>query len=415
MAKSIESYKDIVEQEALDQLFQLAKRLKGQRITHISSTQLGGGVAEILSSMVPLTQSLGIESEWHVIQAPPPFFDCTKAFHNGLQGNKKLVTQSQLKLYEEVNETNAKFLKHALTESSIVIVHDPQPAALIQHFPARKNKWIWRCHVDASRPNHFVWHYLSRFISKYDASIFSLIEFTHPLPHPIFVVPPSIDPLSDKNRELEPIEIEAIYELFKIDPSRPVLLQVSRFDRFKDPLGVVEAYRLVKKVNPEVQLVFAGSSASDDPEGKEVLEEIEKAANGDPDIHILLLEANAHLQINALQRAATIILQKSVKEGFGLTVTEGLWKAKPLIGGNTGGIKLQIINDHTGYIVNTPEGAAYRIRYLLQHAEKAKAMGELGQEYVKEKFLITRHLRDYLGLAISLLTGDTDRVELFKP
>ena len=412
MAESLNAYKDIVGQECIDQLYQLAKVLKGLRITHVSSTQLGGGVAEILTNMIPLMQSLGIEARWEIIKGPQSFFECTKDFHNALQGNKILFTPSQLKLYEEVNEKNAKHLRDVLEDSHIVIVNDPQPAALIDHFPRRNNKWIWRCHVDGSRPNHFAWRYLSKFISGYDATVFSLVEFAHALPHPIFVIPPSIDPLSDKNKELSEKEVQEIFGIYGIDPDRPMILQVSRYDRFKDQLGVIEAYRMVKKVNPEVQLVFAGSEAVDDPEGKKVLKDIRAVASDDPDIHILMLASDAHLHVNALQRAATIILQKSIKEGFGLTVTEGLWKAKPVIGGNTGGIKLQIVDKYTGFIVNTPEGAAYRMRYLLQHAEKAQNMGTLGREFVREKFLITRHIRDYLGLAISLMTGDTDRVEL---
>lgn len=414
MTDLLDDYKYIIGQNFIDQLHQLAKPLKGLRITHVSSTQLGGGVAEILTNMIPLTKALGIDARWEVIQAPLEFFECTKYLHNALQGNKIPFSTSQLKLYEEVNEKNAAHLKDALNDSHIVIVHDPQPAALIPHFPNRKGKWIWRCHIDASRPNHFVWKYLSQFIKQYDASIFSLLEFARPLPHPIFIIPPSIDPLHTKNKELAQSEIDQTLDILKIDPQKPMLLQVSRYDKFKDHLGVINAYHMVKKVNPEVQLVFAGSEASDDPEGQQVLENIRDASGDDPDIRVLLLPGDAHKEVNALQRAAKIIIQKSIKEGFGLTVTEGLWKAKPVIGGNAGGIRLQIINKYTGFIVNTPEGAAYRIRYLLQHPEKAHEMGITGREYVREKFLITRHLRDYLGLAISLLSGDIDRVEVNK-
>ncbi len=414
MGKSIDDYIPIVGHEAIDQLYQLAKLLKGLKITHVSSTKYGGGVAEILAGMIPLTKSLGIDADWQIIQGPESFFECTKQFHNGLQGAKVYFTAAEIKIYEEINAENAKKLKNAVEDSHIVIIHDPQPAALISHFPSRKGKWVWRCHIDCSRPDHFSWQYLSQYVKQYDATIFSLVEFAHPLEHPMFIIQPSIDPLSEKNRELTRSETEALLSEFRIDPARPYLLQVSRYDRFKDQIGVIDAFRLVKKANPELQLVFAGSEAADDPEGQKVLEDVRRAADGDPDIHVLLLASNAHKSVNALQRESKIILQKSLKEGFGLTVTEGLWKQKPVVGGSAGGIKLQLINNHTGFIVHTPEGAACRIRYLLGHPERSYELGIRGREYVREKFLITRHLRDYLSLAISLLTGDTDRVELYK-
>lgn len=236
----------------------------------------------------------------------------------------------------------------------------------------------------------------------YDASIFSMAEFAQPLPHPQFLVPPSIDPLSEKNRDLAPAEIDAVRTEYGLDPSRPLLVQISRFDRFKDPVGVIEAYRLVRKVLP-VQLVLAGGGATDDPEGKAVLEDVLEAAGNDPDVHILLLPPVAHRTINALQRLATIVLQKSTKEGFGLTVTEGMWKGKPIIGGDVGGIRLQVVNHQTGFLVNTPEGAAHRIRYLLHHRDDIERMGATGREFVREHFLLTRHIREYLTLMLVTL------------
>lgn len=408
----LEKYKTIVGQDVLDKLYQLAEPLKKIKIVHINSTSAGGGVAEILTKFVPLTNSLGIEAKWEVIHGTMDFFACTKGMHNAIQGNKVLPSRTQLQIYEEVNKQNAERLRPILENAEVVIIHDPQPLPLILSFPNRKGKWIWRCHIDASKPFRPVWKYLRQFIDKYDAAIFSLEEFTHPLPLPMFIIPPSIDPLSEKNIELEESEIKQVYGLFNLDASRPIILQVSRFDQFKDPVGVIEAFRLVKKFNAGVQLVLAGSSADDDPQGEAILQEVRGAAMDDPDIKILLLPSNAHRTINALQRAADIIIQKSIREGFGLTVTEALWKSKPLIGGNTGGIKLQVINDQTGFVVNTPEGAAYRIRYLLQHPNIGKELGTRAKEYVRQNFLITRQLSEYLTLIYSLLYSESDRIEL---
>jgi trehalose synthase len=408
----LESYKNVVGEEVIDQLMQLAEPLKNIKIVHVNSTPTGGGVAEILRKMVPLTEALGILSSWEVLQGNAEFYQCTKLFHNAIQGNKSLISNSLIQIFETTNQSNAELLKSSLEEADIVVIHDPQPIALISHFPKKKGRWIWRCHIDASKPFWPVWKYLQKFAALYDASIFSLAEFTHSLPHPIFIIPPSIDPLSDKNRELDPKELSEIRPLFGIDPDRPLALQVSRFDQFKDPLGVIEAYRLAKKFNPQLQLALAGGGASDDPEGEQVMREVQNAARGDSDIHILLLPNDAHRTINALQRSADIVLQKSTREGFGLTVTEALWKGKAVIGGNTGGIRLQIINGVTGFIINTVEGAAYRMRYLLQHPEIGAELGQRGRTYVRDKFLITRHLMNYLALIYSLLHGESDRIEL---
>lgn len=412
MNQILEHYVPIVGEDIVHQLYQIAAHLKDMKIVHINSTKSGGGVAEILDKMVSLTQALGIDTRWETIEGDNDFFRCTKSFHNALQGNHVTISKSQLEHYEKTNALNAERLTQVIQDADIVMVHDPQPASLITHFPDRKSKWIWRCHIDASRPYRPVWNYLHKFVSKYNASIFSLEDFAQPLSMPTFLVPPSIDPLSEKNIDLEKKEIDLIYELFKIDPQRPMILQVSRFDRFKDPIGVIEAFRLTKKFHPSIQLVLAGSSAADDPEGDAVLDEVKLAANSDPDIIILKLPENSNRIINALQRAATIVIQKSIKEGFGLTVTEALWKAKPIIGGNVGGIRLQIIEHQTGFLVNTPEGAANRIRYFLEHPERAAKMGDNGKAFVREKFLITRHLRDYLSLIIGLFFPDADRIEL---
>jgi len=412
MSDLIEQYQVVVGVEAIDQLYQLAKPLKGKKIVHVNSTRSGGGVAEILNKMVPLTQHLGIDTAWEVIEGPPEFYDRTKSFHNALQGDRIIIPPSNLQLFEYVNHANALRLRDQLEAADVVMIHDPQPVALIEHCPNRKGKWIWRCHIDASRPFWPVWKYISKFASQYDASIFSLAEFAHQLPIPMYIIPPSIDPLSEKNIDLEQHEIDGVLAQYNIDSNRPLITQISRFDRFKDPVGVIRAYSMAKKFNPEIQLLLAGGGAADDPEGQAVFDEVKALGETDPDLHILMLPDKADRAVNALQRASAIIIQKSVKEGFGLTVTEGLWKGKPVIGGAVGGIKLQVINGQTGHLVHTPEGAAYWMRYLLQHPEKGAAMGARGKEFVRSKFLSTRQLREYLTLIYSLGFEDGDRIEL---
>jgi len=413
-ALRLEDYEQIVGPDIIEQLLQLAEPLKGQRIVHVNSTRVGGGVAEILHKLVPLTNALGIATSWEVINGRDEFYRCTKYFHNALQGNHVAIPKNLLKAYEEVNAANAEILRPTLADADIVFIHDPQPAPLISFFPERKGKWIWRCHIDASRPYRPVWKYLRGFTARYDASIFSLATFAQPMPNPMCLIPPSIDPLSEKNMDLSEPEIDRVCAQHGIDRQRRTILQVSRFDRFKDPLGVIEAYRLAKRFAHDLQLVLAGGSADDDPEGAAVLNEVYTAAAEDPDIHVLLLPPDAHRVINALQRAADIVIQKSLREGFGLTVTEALWKGKPVIGGNTGGIRLQVINHHTGFLVDTPEGAAYRIRYLFHYHEHLKEMGLKGKEFVRENFLLTRHLRDHLSLIHALRSGSADRIELHR-
>jgi len=402
MTAPLAAYEGIVGATVLRQLHQLGEKLSGVRVVHVNSTREGGGVAEILEWMTPLMGELGVKATWEVIHGDPAFFEITKAIHNGLQGHNVGISSKDWKIYEDVNGTNFDRLRPILEEADIVFIHDPQPAHLLRLCERRKGKWIWRAHIDISRPFRPVWKSLKPLLEGYDASIFSMAEFAQPLPHPQFLVPPSIDPLSDKNRDLSPAEIDAVRTEYGLDPSRPLLVQISRFDRFKDPVGVVTAYRMVRKVAP-VQLVLAGGGATDDPEGKAVLEDVMEAAGNDPDIHVLLLPPDAHKTINALQRLATIILQKSTREGFGLTVTEGMWKGKPVIGGDVGGIRLQVVNHHTGFLVNTPEGAAHRIRYLLHYRQDIERMGETGREFVREHFLLTRHLREYLTLMLVTL------------
>jgi len=408
----LDEYARVAGEDVIDHLQQLARQLHGRRIVHVSSTRIGGGVAEILDKLVPLTRELGIDAEWEVISAEPQFYQCTKALHNALQGLAIRIPDHLLRVYEENNRANAERIGPVLAEADIVFVHDPQPAPLLHHVPQRRGKWVWRCHIDASRPYKPVWQMLSQYITAYDASVFSLATFAQPLPHPQYLIPPSIDPISEKNIELPWREIEVAYATFGLEPGRPLVVQVSRFDRFKDPLGVIHAYRLAKPYLPTLQLVLAGGGASDDPEGETVLREVRMAAEDDPDIHVLLLPPDAHRAVNALQRMADIVLQKSTREGFGLTVTEAMWKGKPVIGGDVGGIRLQVINHHTGFLVRTPEGAALRMRYLLRQPKMIRAMGWKAQQYVRDSFLLTRQLREYLTLAVGLLHGAAERIEL---
>ncbi|QJA05923.1 glycosyltransferase [Thermosulfurimonas marina] len=407
----LERYAQVAGAEVIEQMRALAERLRGARIVHVNSTAYGGGVAEILHSMVPLMRALGLEVSWEVIQGPPEFFEVTKSFHNALQGRRISLTEEQLRLYEEINRREAERLEEKLREAEFVVVHDPQPAYLIKYVSRRKGYWIWRCHIDLSRPFYPVWRFLEKVVINYHASIFSMPEFSQPLPHPQYIIPPSIDPFSEKNRELTPEEIFEVYRELGLDASRPMVVQISRFDPFKDPLGVIRAAELARKFVP-FQLVLAGGGAADDPEGERVYQEVVQAARGKPDVYVFKLPPTAHRTINALQRAADIVLQKSLREGFGLTVTEAMWKGKPVIGGATGGIRLQVVNHHTGFLVNTPEGAALRIRYLLFYEEKRQEMGHKAREFVRQNFLITRHVRDYLALMLSICMGSPDRVEL---
>jgi len=414
MESLLEQYAHIVGNEVIDHLRQLANPLKGVKILHVNSTKEGGGVAEILNRLIPLKRELGIDAEWEIIIGEKEFYQCTKKMHNSLQGDRDDISSSLLTIYENTNLQNFERLKEKLEEADVVFIHDPQPAAFLHFCKERKGRWVWRCHIDVSHPYRPVWKYLREYIKDYDASIWSLSAFAQPFSHPLYLIPPSIDPLSDKNIELSEKEISDFLDSWGINRDSPIITQVSRFDRFKDPIGVIQSYQLIKKYVP-VQLVLAGGGASDDPEGEQVLQEVKAFAGDDPDVHILELPPDAHRAINALQRGSDIIVQKSLKEGFGLTVTEGLWKGKPVIAGDTGGIKLQVINHHCGFRVNTPEGAAMRIRYLLKHPEIMETMGKNARQLVLDNYLITRHLREYLTLVVALLYGSEDKIELKLP
>ncbi|HUV31457.1 MAG TPA: glycosyltransferase [Acidobacteriota bacterium] len=404
MKRVLRGYEAVAGASAISQLRQLARDVAGAQVVHVNSTRLGGGVAEILNWLVPLMNDLGLNTRWETVEGPPEYYQVTKAFHNGLQGNDVHLTRQMLDLYEQTAAANAESLRPVLEQADFVFIHDPQPAALLELCGNRRGKWIWRCHIDVSRPNRKVWNYLREKVSGYDASVFSMPDFAQSLNHPQFIIAPSIDPLSDKNRELTENEISSTLESLGVPQDLPILTQISRFDRFKDPVGVIQAFTLLNS-SINARLVLAGGGATDDPEGAAVLDEVRDCAAGNDRIHILDLPANAHRAINALQRASTIIIQKSTQEGFGLTVTEAMWKGKPVIGGNVGGIRLQVHNHHTGYLVNTPEGAALRIRELLRNPQKTTWMGQTARRFVIENFLLTRHLREYLTLMLGVRKG----------
>jgi len=412
VSDGLRKYAEIVGQDVIDHIERLVAPLRGLSVVHVNSTRLGGGVAEILNKMVPFMQELGLETSWEVINGEDQFFECTKRFHNGLQGNRVELTPTLLEAFEETNRKNAEELRDRLVDADLVVIHDPQPAPQLSLMPERKGRWIWRCHIDVSRPYRPVWRYLRPYVQEYDASVFSLADFAQRLPHPQYLIPPSIDPLSEKNVELEQREIDDVRAEYGLTPDHFVITQVSRFDRFKDPVGVIQAFRLAQRYVPNLKLVLAGGEATDDPEGALVVAEVQEAAGYDDGIQVLLLPPDAHRTINALQRISDIIIQKSVREGFGLTVTEGLWKGKPVIGGNTGGIRLQIVNHHTGFLVDTPEGAATWIRYLLSRPAARERMGREAHDFIRENYLLTRHLIEYLTLFHGVLRGNGDRIEI---
>jgi trehalose synthase len=394
MAK-IEEYIPLVGQAVIDDLRLLGERLKGKVIQHINSTPVGGGVAEILNRMVPLLRELEVDTKWDVIKGGEQFFVVTKKFHNALHGRAEEITKRDFEVFMETSQQNIEGVD---TYGDIVFIHDPQPIALIKK--KASNKWLWRCHVDVSDPNVKVWEFLMNFIAQYDSAVFSAPSFSRKLPIRQFLIPPSIDPLSDKNKELPQETIDSVLRKYDIKKDKPVVMQISRFDRLKDPLGVIDAYLQVKKYI-DCQLVLAGGTAEDDPEGFKVLGEVKEKAKKDPDIHILLLPQN-DIEVNALQRAADVIVQKSLKEGFGLTVAEALWKSKPVVASNVGGIPLQIKHKYSGLLCHSIEGASFAIKQLLSSPAYAKKLGENGREHIKNNFLITRHLRDYMLLFLSL-------------
>ena len=391
----IDDYIPIVGESIVGDLRLIASHLWGKRILNVNSTAVGGGVAEILNRMVPLLKDMGLDVRWDVIRGGEEYFDVTKKFHNALHGRRVDIGEKDFEIFME---TSRKNLEEMDTSSDIVFIHDPQPIVLVQK--RTDNKWIWRCHIDLSNPRQKVWRFLKEFVVQYDAAVFSAPSFSRKLPIRQFLIAPSIDPLSDKNRELPQETIDAVLVKYAIPKDKPIISQISRFDRLKDPVGVIATYRLVKKYI-DCRLVLAGGTASDDPEGQKVYEEVVESAHGDPDIHILTMSQN-DLEINALQRASTVIIQKSLKEGFGLTVSEALWKAKPVVASNVGGIPLQIKDKYSGLLCYSAEGAAFAVKQILSSPDYARKIGENGREHIRNNFLITRHLREYMLLFLSL-------------
>ncbi len=394
MAK-IEEYIPIVGQAIIGELKLLGEKLEGKAVQHINSTPVGGGVAEILNRMVPMLKELGVDTNWDVIKGGEQFFDVTKKIHNALHGRAEDITDRDFEIFMETSKEN---IENVNIYGDIVFVHDPQPVALIKK--KTDNKWLWRCHIDVSEPDERVWRFLMDFIVQYDSAVFSAPSFSQKLPIRQFLISPSIDPLSDKNKELPEETINSVLRKYGIERNKPIITQISRFDRLKDPLGVIHAYLQVKKYI-DCQLLLAGGTAIDDPEGVNVLNEVQEMAKVDEDIHILLLPQN-DIEVNALQRASDVIVQKSLKEGFGLTVSEALWKAKPVVASNVGGIPLQIKHKYSGMLCHSVEGASFALRQLLNSPAYAKRLGENGREHIKNNFLITRHLRDYMLLFLSL-------------
>ncbi|MEJ5338248.1 MAG: glycosyltransferase [Aquificaceae bacterium] len=396
----LEDYAKYTNGEAIEELQKIAEDLKGLKVLHINTTREGGGVAEILSRLVPLMQALGIQTHWEVFIGPEEFFRFTKKLHNMLHlPGSGTIESSEVALYLKTTYTNLERIR--TQDYDVVFVHDPQPMGMVIN-KEKHQKWVWRCHIDTSTPDPKAWDFIELFVNAYDVAIFHIPEFVYEkLSIPSYIIPPSIDPLHPKNAEIE--EDFRINTLTKygIDPERPILLQVSRFDRLKDPFGVYKAYRMVKE-RYDCQLIFAGSYAGDDPEGQEVYTELINLTAGEKDVFVLNLPPNSHLEINALQRSATVVFQKSIREGFGLVVSEAMWKEKPVIGGNVGGIRRQIVDGLTGFLVSTVEGAAYRARQLLADKELRIKMGLYAKERVKHRFLIIRHLKDYVALIRSL-------------
>lgn len=393
----IAEYEPIVGKGVIDELKFLASRLEGKSIQHINSTAVGGGVAEILNRMIPLLKELGVNTWWDVIKGGEQFFQTTKKIHNALHGAQEEFTPENWDAFWATGEQNSAEMA---CSADIVFVHDPQPIMLVNQRDTRGNKWIWRCHVDVSHAQEHVWEILHRYITKYDSAVFSAPSFSKPLPIRQFLISPSIDPLSEKNKELPQETIDEVLSSYGIKNDKPIVTQISRFDYLKDPVGVIAAFKQIKRY-VDCQLILAGGTAADDPEGAEVLQKVKEKAEGDQDIHVLLIPPN-DIHINALQRASTVIVQKSLREGFGLTVTEALWKGKPVVASAVGGIPLQIKHKYHGLLCHSVEGAALAIKQLLQNPDYSEALGKNGREHVRQNFLLTRHLKEYLLLFLTL-------------
>jgi trehalose synthase len=394
--KALADYTHLVGRPLIEEIRELSEGLKDLKILHLSATAFGGGVSEILYTLVPLMRDVGLAAEWEILVGREEFFNATKLMHNALQGSPQDLTEEEWEVYARYNEMNAREIAEGW---DVVIVHDPQPLALRQHVPDKAGSWIWRCHIDLSTPNRATLERVVPLIHDYDGAVFHLEQY---VPAgldgtPVHVLPPAIDPLSPKNMALSPEDAAFVCDQFGIDVDRPLICQVSRFDPWKDPIGVIDAYRRVTAEMPEVQLALVGSMATDDPQGWEFFNSTMEYAQGDPDIKILNnLNNVGSIEVNAFQSQAEVVIQKSTREGFGLTVTEALWKARPFIGGDVGGIPLQVQDGQTGYLVSSADECADRALRFLREPEHGRQLGRAGKEHVRRQFLMPRLLRDWL-------------------
>ena len=395
--KHLSDYASIVGRTLVDDIRARAEPLAGKRVLHLSATAFGGGVSEILYTLVPLMVDVGLAAEWHVIYGREEFFNATKVMHNALQGHPQDLTSEQWDTWRRYNDINARELS---SDWDICIVHDPQPAAISSLVPTKARHWVWRCHIDLSTPNPATLDRLLPYVNGYPASVYHMPAYVPPgIDGRAHIIPPAIDPLAPKNMAFSPEDAVYICDQFGIDVDRPLLCQVSRFDPWKDPLGVIDAYRIVKQDMPEVQLALVGSMATDDPEGWDFFNATVAHAHGDPDIHILNnLNNVGAIEVNAFQSHADVVIQKSTREGFGLTVTEAIWKARPFIGGDVGGIPLQITDGESGFLVATVEDCAARALDILRDPGLGKRLGRAGKESARQRFLMPRLLRDWLAL-----------------
>jgi trehalose synthase len=400
--KSLSDYTHLVGRPLVEEIRELAEPLAGRRVVHLSATAFGGGVSEILYTLVPLMRDVGLEVEWQVIYGREEFFNATKLMHNALQGNPQDLTEEQWATWSQYNEMNARELSAGW---DVCVVHDPQPAALHTLVPEKAAGWVWRCHIDVSTPNPATMERLLPYVQDYPASLFHVPAYVPDgMNGSVHIVPPAIDPLAPKNMALSLEDAEFVCAQFGIDTERPMLCQVSRFDPWKDPIGVIDAYRIVKAARPDVQLALVGSMASDDPEGWDFYNSTLAHADGDPDVHILNNFSNVGaIEVNAFQSLADVVIQKSTREGFGLTVSEALWKGRPFIGGDVGGIPLQVENGVSGYLVSSVQECAERALDIVEDPSLGKALGRRGKEYVRTHFLTPRYLRDYLKIIHEVL------------
>src|ERR671937_403963 len=410
--KSLNDYATIATRGLMDEIRRLAEPLIGKRIVHLSATAFGGGVAEINYTLIPLMQDAGLETEWRIIRGAEEFFNVTKTIHNALQGNPQGLTADQRQVFARYQELNAREFEDTY---DFVVVHDPQPVSIIDHFPDSRASWIWRGHIDFSAPNRDVFDFLLPSIRRYDATIFHMRDYVprNGVLPPAYIWPPAIDPLAPKNMALSAEDAAYIVDQFGIDVDRPLLTQVSRFDPWKDPLGVIDAYRLAKDEFANVQLALVGSMAHDDPEGWDFYDQTVSYAAGDPDIYILSnLNNVGSVEVNAFQVHSAAVLQKSIREGFGLTVSEGLWKGRPTVAGRVGGIVAQITDGETGWLVDSPSDWARACLEILEYPVAARRLALRGKEVVRRNFLTPRLLRDWLVLFNRLSGNDTAGAEV---